>query len=162
MGTRSMILRPVGDVWEGRYCHWDGYPTHLGYELLQIVQRDGLEAATKVLIDDHGRWSGLNSEVLTGEVVGSVVKRLRYGDKYENQIAGYGAFWPDGNLMTYDDHLCDAEWAYLLAADGLWVAKCDYNSEPTWIGKVKWNANMEEARLLLTLMEESEYGKESE
>ena len=161
MGTRSMILRPVGDVWEGRYCHWDGYPTHLGYELIEIVQRDGLEAATKILIDDHGRWSTLDSEVLEDEIVGSVVKRLRYGDVYEDQIAGYGALGPDGNLMTYDDHDCGAEWAYLLAADGLWVAACDRGSNPTWIGKVKWNTSMEEARLLLTLIEQSYVAEES-
>jgi hypothetical protein len=35
MGTRSMILKPHGDAWVGRYVHWDGYPTGVGQELME-------------------------------------------------------------------------------------------------------------------------------
>jgi len=30
MGTRSVIARPTGEGWAGRYCHADGYPDHQG------------------------------------------------------------------------------------------------------------------------------------
>lgn len=30
MSTRSAIARPAGDGWEGRYHHFDGYPSGVG------------------------------------------------------------------------------------------------------------------------------------
>lgn len=57
MSTRSCIARPIGDEWEGRYHHSDGYPTGLGADLWQLVQRNGVEWARRVLIDEHAGWS---------------------------------------------------------------------------------------------------------
>lgn len=30
MGTRSAIIVKVGKGYKGIYCHWDGYPSHVG------------------------------------------------------------------------------------------------------------------------------------
>ena len=37
MGTRSVIARPAGDAWQGRACHYDGYPDHQGRVLFDAV-----------------------------------------------------------------------------------------------------------------------------
>lgn len=33
MGTRSVIAKPHGDGFMGKYCHWDGYPSGVGAAL---------------------------------------------------------------------------------------------------------------------------------
>jgi hypothetical protein len=64
VSTRSAIARPAGDGWEGRYHHFDGYPSGLGIELLRLHQDvfDGdVDRMTRVLIDDHpAGWSTIN------------------------------------------------------------------------------------------------------
>ena len=57
MSTRSIIAKQDGDSWKGRYAHWDGYPSHQGKSIWEIVQRDGFEKATKTFVDDHFYWS---------------------------------------------------------------------------------------------------------
>lgn len=57
MSTRSCIARPVGDEFEGRYHHSDGYPAGLGVELWSKVQQYGVERARAFLIDEHTGWS---------------------------------------------------------------------------------------------------------
>lgn len=61
MSTRSAIARPAGDGWEGRYHHWDGYPTGLGSELWSLFHgrfEGDVEAMRRVLIDEHpAGWS---------------------------------------------------------------------------------------------------------
>ena len=60
MSTRSCIARPIGDEWEGRYHHSDGYPTGLGDELWHLVQAWGVEMARTRLIDEHpAGWSSI-------------------------------------------------------------------------------------------------------
>ena len=67
MSTRSVIARTVNpdekeQIWfEGRYHHWDGYPSGLGAMLWELYHghfnRD-IKAMMKVLIDDHpAGWS---------------------------------------------------------------------------------------------------------
>jgi hypothetical protein len=74
MSTRAAIARAVdkpggGIHFEGRYHHWDGYPTGLGRTLYQLYngyfERD-LDAMLKFLIDDHpGGWSTINDRDLS-------------------------------------------------------------------------------------------------
>ena len=69
MSTRAAIARAVdkgdgGIHFEGRYHHWDGYPTGLGATLYEayngFFQRD-LDAMLKYLVDDHpAGWSTIN------------------------------------------------------------------------------------------------------
>jgi hypothetical protein len=61
MSTRSVIAKPVGDGWEGRYHHWDGYPAGVGAELFHLYHNvfgHSVERMRKVLIDQHpAGWS---------------------------------------------------------------------------------------------------------
>lgn len=61
MGTRGVIARQKGDSFEGRYHHWDSYPTGLGSALWELAHnhfRDNLEEMLHVLIDEHpAGWS---------------------------------------------------------------------------------------------------------
>ena len=113
MGTRSMILKPEGDAWVGRYVHWDGYPEGVGAALHEIVNRDGLTMARKVLIDDHVYWSSIDpsmvhtkrdysgNEVIVTEIdlggiaLGACVSSISYTDekrwaKPATFVVGYG------------------------------------------------------------------------
>jgi len=64
MSTRSIIGRytfsnPDAPLeWEGVYCHWDGYPKHMGEALRWIVSRDGWEKAGNALIEHT--WSSID------------------------------------------------------------------------------------------------------
>ena len=60
MSTRSIIAKQYGDSWKGRYAHWDGYPSHQGRNIWEIVQRDGVAQAVKTLVDENFYWSLLN------------------------------------------------------------------------------------------------------
>ena len=66
MGTRGVIARPTGDGFEGRYHHFDSYPSGLGATLWEIKQRyypeaDQLEDMQAALIDEHpAGWSDIS------------------------------------------------------------------------------------------------------
>ena len=61
MGTRACIARKTPQGFQGRYHHWDGYPTGLGKALFTLYEghfRRDLEAMLKTLVDDHpAGWS---------------------------------------------------------------------------------------------------------
>ena len=61
MSTRGVIARQKGDSFEGRYHHWDSYPTGLGkalWELLHNEFKGDIEGMLHILIDEHpARWS---------------------------------------------------------------------------------------------------------
>lgn len=61
MGTRSIIGQATDSGFEGRYCHWDGYPTGRGPALMQTYRElDGdLDAVIAYAIrpDVPGYWS---------------------------------------------------------------------------------------------------------
>jgi hypothetical protein len=64
MSTRGAIARAVADGFEGRYHHWDSYPTALGKTLWDLYHgffQHDLDIMLKVLIDDHpAGWSTIN------------------------------------------------------------------------------------------------------
>ena len=63
MSTRSIIARPLGDGFEGRYCHSDGYPSGVGkhlHEQYHSAFGGDLDAMVKVLIEDEEiGWSSI-------------------------------------------------------------------------------------------------------
>ena len=63
MSTRGIIARKTEEGWEGRYHHFDSYPTGLGAALYGLYnghcQKDA-EAMLKYLIDDHTGWSSIS------------------------------------------------------------------------------------------------------
>lgn len=66
MSTRAIIARwtPATTVtWEGRYHHYDGYPTGLGRQLHQLHHghfNGDTDAMKRVLIEEHTGWSTIN------------------------------------------------------------------------------------------------------
>lgn len=84
MSTRSVVARKSTDpkkVYQGVYCHWDGYPTARGAKIWEIVYKDfignkgkigvqndgelktALEGFCKIYIDGHkGGWSAFGKE----------------------------------------------------------------------------------------------------
>ncbi|MBI2851969.1 MAG: hypothetical protein HYX84_02530 [Chloroflexi bacterium] len=63
MSTRGAIARQKGDTFEGRYHHWDSYPTGLGKALWDVYHeqfQDNLDEMLRVLIDEHpAGWSSI-------------------------------------------------------------------------------------------------------
>ena len=61
MSTRGVIARRVGEgKFEGRYHHWDSYPTGLGEGLQQMYRSLGgdVERMKTILLDEHtAGWS---------------------------------------------------------------------------------------------------------
>ena len=158
MGTRSLVLKPHGDGFEGRYVHFDGYPTGVGIALLRIVKRDGLEKARKIIIDDHYYWSCINEsmfstrydlaskDIVTNDYTDSptgnvVLLGEQRGVAPSVDVVGYGEAdlnSPRGEeeyaeyLVTpesYGEHGW-VEWTYLLAESGLWVAPYNADENP--------------------------------
>lgn len=53
MATRSIIAKRTAEGWEGRYHHWDGYPTGLGAGLIDHVHRYGAPFVVQKLVDEE-------------------------------------------------------------------------------------------------------------
>lgn len=120
MSTRSIIGRPAGDGFEGRYHHSDGYPSGLGFELhrrYREVYGGDVARMTAHLIDEHpAGWSSLFDDRC-------------YCHWQGREVEG-------GSMLTClcpapeDKSRCSplsAEWAYVITPTGLWV----YASVPT-------------------------------
>lgn len=68
MSTRAVIARTTGAPssvtgqphWEGRYHHFDGYPSGLGKRLYELAQQHDLSWLLALLIDEHpAGWSNI-------------------------------------------------------------------------------------------------------
>ncbi|NBR35892.1 MAG: hypothetical protein EBT80_00625 [Chitinophagales bacterium] len=103
MSTRSILARyTLNDpnnpsAWEGRYCHWDGYPSHMGEQLRWIVSRDGHKLAGDTIMKHE--WSAMDAQRTSLEW-----KEL-YPSEDWNIVAGYGTAYNtnDGYIYTHDD-----------------------------------------------------------
>jgi hypothetical protein len=112
MSTRSAIAIPKGeDGWQGRYCHFDGYPSGVGMRLLSIVDENGLIAAIKVLTEEHTSWSIISDAQPTHDATGWVDG---YGQPYDDDD-------PEGSWIQDDGDHWGTEWCYMLTMVGLRV-----------------------------------------
>ena len=61
VSTRGVIARQKGDAFEGRYHHWDSYPSGLGKALWELAHNEfkgDIEGMLRILIDEHpAGWS---------------------------------------------------------------------------------------------------------
>lgn len=181
MGTRSLILEPHGDGFQGRYCHWDGYPEGVGAALLHIVQRDGVEMARKILLHDHTYWSSVDGrinpqkyvkgddgyhyeEIQTSGIIGDTIPSPSYEGECRDGVPavfviGYGEadLNTDAEMANHENYAnwdwC--EWDYLLADNGLWIGKHSFGQNtPEWVETIPWNGNQDD----LTRVQEMVYG----
>lgn len=124
MGTRSAIAIPDADHgWKARYCHWDGYPSHVGEQLRRIVQRDGYVTAVRSLTEEHYGWSSLDADTPADAPLGRFESDGRFA-----KVSGYGTSYtteqgqssPDDWIFADGDD-CGTEYAYLLGEGGIAV-----------------------------------------
>ena len=60
MSTHSIIGVKTPEGFEGKYCHFDGYPTGVGYSILNAIDYFGLKDAIDVLTKKHkSGWSSI-------------------------------------------------------------------------------------------------------
>ena len=164
MSTRSVIALPYGDAWRGRYVHSDGYPTHMGRTLFDLVRRDGIDAViSTVITGEHYGWSIL---LATQPAIDGVVpdRSAHFGtpgytasmfstdpdeigyfaDGRFANVPGYGvAYTIKGGARADDWHTPDpeawTEWVYVLTAEGVLVIKQGYGETPDRaIGLYRW------------------------
>lgn len=105
MATRSTIGYETPDGrYRATYCHYDGYPSHMKGELLDLDRED------------------VEIMVTTGWIRGGI--RTMSGGRPE--------YFNDGADMRFDlDRFCRTEeYAYMLTLDGKWVYLGYEDSEP--------------------------------
>ena len=134
MGTRSVIARLEGDGWKGRYVHWDGDPTGVGAAVHAIVNRDGLEVATKTLTEAWHGWSTVTAEerVEPDRDPSRFVAVDGYGLAYSHEEQG-------DDWVTSDGPDWGAEWCYVLAPAGLTVIERPFGRDWEVRGTVPWD-----------------------
>lgn len=159
MSTRSVIARPVGDEWEGRYHHFDGYPTGVGKTLWDLVQARGLEWTRRTLLDEHTGWSTINGVDWSlapgfsesgGRCAHPRCTRPRWEhDKVKHEYRARPACYCHGDrseegwtIRPADD--TDTEWCYVLGNNGMTVYERDYQRGATpeqWVlvGSYEWH-----------------------
>lgn len=168
MSTRSIIGTALDNGFEGRYCHWDGYPTHRGPQLLQTYAQlretyggrehaGAVEAVKRWAIRPGalGYWSSYQTplehlEAMRGPT--ESVCDLCFGsglrpdmaDSHKgcNGCSGSGVHkversgWlaDNGDGWTTAGEDCGAEWAYLLAPEGISVLGSEYDDGSKCVG----------------------------
>lgn len=144
MGTRSVIATAQGDGWKGRYCHWDGYPSGVGSQLLTMHRQtfDGdVEKMLKVLTEDHFYWSILDVEN------GPDLTEIYVGDPRWIAVEGVGIAGNEQQAsaeewIEHDGDSWGTEWAYVLTTAGLTVLEGTYeNGREGWKhrGMMRWD-----------------------
>ena len=132
MGTRSIVAVPDGESWQGRYVHWDGYPTGVGEVLRLIVRRDGLDVAAHTLTVAHVSWSSIDGRG-DGDPMGF------------ERVPGYGIAHNDVEHVAWvrPQHISWEEWAYVLQTEGIDVYRVGLiaGSSPftAWRGRVAYD-----------------------
>jgi len=146
VGTRSVIARPAGDGWQGRACHYDGYPDHQGRVLFDAVTghfAGDVNAACRYLIDEHpAGWSFLGGDFTQPpgfHAAGNAGGRNQcycHGDRDE----------PAESLLDPGTaRACSTQYAYVLASDGMRVLRAsrggwDQLAELAWDDQPDWHA----------------------
>ncbi len=146
MGTRSVIARPTGEGWAGRYCHADGYPDHQGRVLFDAVTghfAGDVDAACRYLIDEHpAGWSALGGDFAQPpgfQAVGDPGGRNQcycHGDRDEP---------PEDLLDPERARAVFIQYAYVLGSDGMRVLRArtggwDQLAELAWDDEPDWHA----------------------
>lgn len=138
MSTHGAVGTLVGDKFEGRYVHSDGYPTHTGLAVAQIIARDGLDKALDELVKAPRDWYLLVPGLpeLTDEIRARLPEfrtgphtddparywsYLKEGDGHLSEVGvpGYGLaeatrseHWVQLTAEANNDHEWDVRWAY--------------------------------------------------
>jgi hypothetical protein len=156
MATRSIIAKRTEHGWEGRYHHWDGYPTGLGAGLIEHVHKYGAEFVIQKLIDEEPvGWSTVIERDLTKPPVWEGT-----GDPNGEAPLSYFARGeqPTPPMRHDDEQVSDAEYCYVIDRwlDRMFVLKRPYGDD-RWhpIGDVglslEWNETWKALQVLDTV-----------
>lgn len=127
MATRSVIARTTtaedGESysWEGRYHHWDGYPSGVGVTLIENLLKHGYEFMTRRLIDGEATgWSNINGCDLT------LPSTWPDGTEQRNELVpvSYSARGEGPEPLRTPEIEDDTEFVYVMHEDGyidVWV-----------------------------------------
>jgi hypothetical protein len=120
MGTRSVVAVPLDGGFQGRYVHWDGYPTGVGLALAHLVLRDGLDTVVRTITEDHYGWSNLDPR----QPYSGLPTMLGYDDGRFVAVEGYGVAYTEEQGQSAPDQWIrntgddwGTEWAYVLNPD---------------------------------------------
>lgn len=146
MSTRSIIARPVGDGFEGRYHHSDGYPTWLG----RVLWRRLHSGTTRdYLLNAHpAGWSHLADPDYPITRVPKAKwgsRAIRYDDANQDACYCHGGPYigkrsePE-QLLRHDEDACQ-EWAYVISETFLTVLVVVGRPEEDGMGayRVAWS-----------------------
>jgi|SRR5579885_666952 len=122
MSTRSVIARPAGSGFAGRYCHWDGYPSGVGKTLFHLWNEHfhgDTAAMMHLLIDEHpAGWSfidGADFSLAPGFVENESALPDDHPDRRRPQCYCHGDRHDEPLLLTYPGGaLCDAQYVYVI------------------------------------------------
>lgn len=146
MATRSVIARYTLNTpteWEGTYCHWDGYPNHMGEQLRWIVSRDGYQLAGDTIMQHE--WSAIDAQRTREEWI-----EMR-SDAW-TIVDGYGIVYNDRNKFIYtsDDpqSLINSwcEYLYIITSENMIEVHQIIDGEIKQIDSLRANIPMEMIR----------------
>lgn len=143
MGTRSIIAKVDGDGFIGRYCHWDGYPSHMLPELVHVLtHHDGGPVAALEVLLAHD-WSSISHE------------KCELGEWDDPSrgfapVPGVGIAHDEGGPTWLEYHgeaggmNTDCEWVYAIDAergritvfDLPYASGTDFTTTPRYVGAV--------------------------
>ena len=104
MATRSMIWQETDQGFRGVYCHYDGYPKHVGRTLTEYYADP---ESVNVLLDyAHQNRKSLSS-------LGNALENCAWNDAQETELPSH-----QGGDATRKD-LCGTEWSYVFSG-GSW------------------------------------------
>jgi hypothetical protein len=142
VSIRSIIARPTGDGFAGRYVHQDGHPTARVPILLTAFQTHfvgNITAATRFYLDDHpAGWLSLGTDFTAAPNY--------QAPSCANRCFCHGRDDEGPTLLTHDtvDPLWH-EWIYLLRTDGLQIIRTDWRkcTQATWASHLlPWSTSL--------------------
>jgi hypothetical protein len=142
MATRACIAIPTDNGFKGRYSHSDGNPAWLLRQLVTLVNRDGVDAARKMLFENHFGWSYIADGTVADET-------NRLGADRATLVPGYGLAYsaeeePDKPITNTEDSGWLA-WAYVLNDLGVAVFRpADPDAGVQWehVGNVRYTDDL--------------------
>lgn len=121
MSTRACVAKPDGEAIDGRYVHFDGYPSGVGATLIEGLKHfDDLAAMTTKLIDNERvGWS-----VLAGSDLALEPAWQGYSEEPRRNPLSYSARGETHELIITSVQQaadCGCDWLYVLRPEGISV-----------------------------------------
>ena len=125
MSTRAVIARETDKGWEGRYHHFDGYPSGLGKALFDLYNGyfgHDLAKMLKVLLDDHpAGWSDIVGRNFR-KAPGFVEDTSKWKDEDRPLCYCHGDRHEEAQLLTRENaSACGVEYAYVFSGAAITI-----------------------------------------